>query len=190
MVYYHYIMRAGSAIFSIIPYYFRDINDIYLFLKKEFEDSIYREILIKQLDLLMVKWAFLGLNYYLGLNKEMSIPYYDFDRTIIEKDAKIILYSAGKVGQSYYKQICIDKLYNVVAWVDKKYLFYQEQGLNVSAIEVIKDSEYDYILLAFKEESLAESVKESLKAEYDIAEKKFIWFKPITIIDKYFLNED
>lgn len=190
MVYYHYIMRAGSAIFSIIPYYFRDINDIYLFLKKEFEDSIYREILIKQLDLLMVKWAFWGLNYYLGLNKEMSIPYYDFDRTIIEKDAKIILYSAGKVGQSYYKQICIDKLYNVVAWVDKKYLFYQEQGLNVSAIEVIKDSEYDYILLAFKEESLAESVKESLKAEYDIAEKKFIWFKPITIIDKYFLNED
>ncbi len=188
-VYYHYTMRIGSTTFNIIPYYFRDINDIYLFLKKEFEDSIYKEVLIKQLDFLMVKWTFFGINYYLGLNKKVSIPYFDFDRNIIEKNAKVILYSAGKVGQSYYKQICIDKLYTVVAWVDKKYLFYQEQGLNVSTIEIIKDLEYDYILLAFKQESLAESVKENLKTEYNIPEEKFIWLKPISIIDKYICLE-
>lgn len=189
-VYYHYTMRTGSAIFSVIPYYFRDINDNYLFLKNEFEDNAYREVLIKQLDFLMVKWALFGINYYLGLNKKVSIPYFDFDRNIIEKNAKVILYSAGKVGQSYYKQICIDKLYTVVAWVDKKFLFYQEQGLNVSTIEVIKDLEYDYILLAFRQESLAESVKESLKAEYDIPEERFIWLKPISIIDKYISWEE
>lgn len=187
--YYHYVMRTGSTTFSIIPYYFKDINNSYLFLKKEFENSIYKQILIRQLDFLMIKWAFLGINYYLGLDKEISIPYYDFNKNIIEKDSEIVLYSAGKVGQSYYKQICTDKLYKIVAWVDKKFEFYQKQGLNVLSIETIKNLEYDYILLGFKEESLAESVKENLKAEYKISEEKLIWLKPISIIDKYLLSE-
>lgn len=187
--YYHYVMRTGSTTFSIIPYYFKDINNSYLFLKKEFENSMYKQILIRQLDFLMIKWAFLGINYYLGLDKEISIPYYDFNKNIIEKDSEIVLYSAGKVGQSYYKQICTDKLYKIVAWVDKKFEFYQKQGLNVLSIETIKNLEYDYILLGFKEESLAESVKENLKAEYKISEEKLIWLKPISIIDKYLLSE-
>ncbi len=187
-IYYHYVMRMGSITTSVIPHYFSNVNDVYLFLKKQFEKSEYKKVLIKQLDFLMVKGAFWGINYYLGLDKEVSIPYYDFDKDKIEKDAEIILYSAGKLGQSYYKQIRIDKLYNIVAWVDKKFLFYREQGLNVSPIEYIRDLKYDYILLAFKEESLAESVKKSLKAEYDIPEEKLIWLKPISIIDKYFLN--
>ncbi len=188
-VYYHYMIRTGSASTSIMPYYFSSINDVYLFLKEQFGKSKYKKILIRQLDFLMVKWTFWGINYYLGLDKEILIPYYNFDKNIIEKDAKIILYGAGKIGQSYYKQICIDKLYNIIAWVDKKYLFYQEQGLNVLSIENIKNLEYDYILLAFKEGSLAESVKKSLKVEYDISEEKCIWIKPISIIDKYICFE-
>lgn len=188
-IYYHYTMRTGSAVYSIIPHYFSHINDVYLFLKGEFEKSEYRKILMKQLDVLMVKWALTGINHYFGLDKGVGIPYYDFDKSIIERDSKIVLYSAGRVGQSYYRKIMLDKLYTIVGWVEKKYLYYQEQGLKVSAVKAIKDLNYDYILLAFKQKTLAESVKESLIREYHVKSEKILWIEPISLIDKYLRTE-
>lgn len=184
-IYYHYVMRTGSAVFSIIPYYLSHINYVYLFLKSEFEKNKYRKILQKQLDLLMVKWVFLGINNYMGLDKEVTIPYYDFDRCIIKRGSKIVLYSAGKVGQSYYKQITLDKSYTIIEWVDKKFEYYQNQGLDVSDVKAMKDLNYDYILLAFKEKTLAESVKESLVTDYCVKREKILWIEPISLIDKY-----
>lgn len=187
--YYHYILRLGSAVSSHNPYYFRNINEVYLFLKKEFDKNSYKSVLLRQLDVYMTKIVFHGLSYLFGLDRDVAIPYYDFDKGIITKNARVVLYGAGRVGQAYYKQICADKLYQLAGWVDKNYLYYQEQGMKVSAVETIAQLEYDYVILAFKQENTAKSIKKGLIEKYRLEPEKLIWLKPVSIIDKYQIEE-
>ena len=183
--YYHYTLRMGSAVYKSNDYYYRNINDLYLFLRDEFEKSEFKIVLMKQLDAFMISLVLRGLNHYFGLNHEMTLPYYDFDKTVLEKGARLVLYGSGRVGKSYYKQICADRLYRLVGWVDKEYLYYQKRDLNVLSPDKLKFLEYDYILLAFLYEGLAQTVKADLMSTYGIEENKIIWLKPVNIIDKY-----
>lgn len=184
-VYYHYVMRIGSAVYSKNEYYYRDINELYVFLKREFQKSEFYTSLIKQLDTFMTSLVLRGLSHFSGLNGGTAIPYYDFDKTVMEKGTRVVLYGAGRVGKAYYKQICADKLYHLVGWADKEYLFYKGQDLDVSSPEELRHWEYDHILLAFQEESLSQLVKKELVDLYGIKEEKIIWLKPVNMIDKY-----
>lgn len=188
-VYYHYFVRAGSATFKSDSDYFSGVNSIYLFLRQEFEKNGYKVILLQQLEKLILRRILFGLSW-LGMNWKATIPYYDFDKRIIEKNAKILLYGAGKVGQSYYKHIYADKLYKLTGWVDKNYLYYRELGMEVSEVKILEQLEYDYIILAFKYENMAVAVKMELLEEYKIDENKILWLPPTNIIDKYWLETD
>lgn len=189
-IYYHYIMRSGSATSNSNPYYLRSANELYLFLKSNFELSQYKTVLIQQLDVYITKQILLGFSYYMGLSQNVSIPYYDFDKNVIEKNARIVLYGAGKVGQAFYKQICADRIYHLVGWVDNKYLEYRKRGMNVHSIDVIRQVKFDYIILAFIREDMAEMVRKSLIETYEIETNKIIWLTPVTIVDKYRLIEE
>lgn len=189
-IYYHYVMRHNSLVHSYSCNYFRSLNEVYLLLKYYFEKSIYRDVLVKQLDLFVVKMAFMGINYWGGLCKEVSIPYYDFKKDSIEKNARVILYGAGQVGQAFYKQICAEGLYELVAWVDRNYLKYQEQKMKVKPIETIYSVEFDYVILAFKYKEMADDIKKVLEKEYGIELSKLVWLEPISILDKYCLTND
>lgn len=184
-VYYHYVMRVGSAVYGKNEYYYRNINELYVFLKKEFEKNEFKDVLMRQLDTYMTSMVLRGLSHFLGLSGGTAIPYYDFDKTVLEKGTRIVLYGAGRVGKSYYKQIGVDKLFSLVGWTDKEYLYYRSQDLDVSSPEELRRWKYDYILLAFQKESLSELVKKELIDLYGIREEKIIWLKPINIIDKY-----
>ena len=184
-IFYHYRMRFSSAVHSSQPYFLRSTNDFYLFLKSEMEKSIYKDILLPQLDKYLMDLLFKGMNYYLGLDREVVIPYYDFDKSVINKNAKVVLYGAGRVGQSYYKQVCADNLYRLEGWVDKNYLYYQKQGLNVLPIEALEGIECDYIILALKYREQAEEIKRELIEKYGVLTDKFIWLEPVSILEKY-----
>lgn len=188
-IFYHYFMRVGSAVHTNDLYYFRNINELYVYLKKEFEQSKFKEILMKQLDIYMTKLVLLGLNHYSDLGDGAVIPYYDFDKTIIDKGARVVLYGAGRVGKAYYKQICADKLYQLVGWLDREYLYYLEKGMEILPPEELSGLEYDYIILAFKHEQLARQIKEDIMRTYQVKSSKILWLTPISVIDKYFLNE-
>ena len=91
----------------------------------------------------------------------------------------------GRVGQSYYKQICTEKLYSLVGWVDIEFQKYQNQGMDVMSLEKLEDLNFDYILIALKYGDLVEKVKADLKDGFGIEESKLLWFEPISMIDKY-----
>ena len=187
-VFYHYILRNGSTVRSSNLNYFKNVNELFIFLKNEYSKSIYKSILLKQLDLYIIKMVLLGVSRIAGFSINTSIPYYDFDKRILKKGTKILLYGAGNIGKDFYKQICADKLYQLVGWVDENYRYYQGQGLNVLEVGKIKFLKYDYIILAFKDRKLADSVKKNLIKKYTIDDNKIIWMEPICIIDKYLLN--
>lgn len=184
-IYYHYVMRIGSSVYRSNLNYFANINKLFLFLKKEFEKSEFHSILMKQLNIFMISLVFQGLSYFADLDESVAIPYYDFDKTKLERGAKLVLYGAGRVGKSFYKQIQAERLYQLVGWVDKEYTYYQNMGLDVVSPEQINEWDYDCILLALKFEDLAQTVKKELENIYGIDREKIIWLKPINIIDKY-----
>lgn len=163
---------------------------MYLYLKNEIENNFYRDILFPQLEKYLIFQLFRGINYFLGLNHVDVIPQYDFEKSIIHQNAKIVLYGAGKVGQSYYKQIIADKLYRLEGWIDKNYMHYQEQGMNVLPIESLKEINFDYVILALQYQDMAESIKSGLVDEYKIPADKIVWMKPISILDKYYIKDN
>lgn len=189
-IFYHYTIRLGSALHKSHPYFLRSTNELYLYLKNEIENNFYRDILFPQLEKYLIFQLFRGINYFLGLNHVDVIPQYDFEKSIIHQNAKIVLYGAGKVGQSYYKQIIADKLYRLEGWIDKNYMHYQEQGMNVLPIESLKEINFDYVILALQYQDMAESIKSGLVDEYKIPADKIVWMKPISILDKYYIKDN
>ncbi|SDB28856.1 4Fe-4S single cluster domain-containing protein [Pseudobutyrivibrio sp. YE44] len=101
--------------------------------------------------------------------KDWVFPYDD-----IEPGAKIILYGAGDVGQAYYFQIIKSGYCEVVSWIDKDYKKYSEWGLNIESINVFLEKEYDLILLAVANHSVACDIN-SFLLEQGVKQEKIVW---------------
>ena len=79
-----------------------------------------------------------------------------------DANTKIVLYGAGRVGSSFYKQITALGQAEIVLWVDRDERIVEANDL-VNPIEMILETEYDYILLGLKDEKLSIGISESLK---------------------------
>ena len=90
----------------------------------------------------------------------------------------IILYGAGGVGKAYYSHIVRDMECVLEAWVDKNAKYLKEMELlPVQEVECIRELEYDYIIVAVKEEKLYIQIKEELIKNEGVLEEKIIWNK-------------
>ncbi len=91
-------------------------------------------------------------------------------------DKKIVLYGAGNVGKSYYKQLMHEDMFELVAWADKgqagQYIFDQR----IISPESLKDFEFDKILIAVKNLDIVEKIKSEL-CKY-IKKEKILWEEP------------
>lgn len=187
-VLYHYVVRLDSIMHTKDSCYLRNVNELYLFMRENFDKSKFKDILREQLDLLIMQYCIWGTNYMLDINPKFVIPYYNFPTKELSNGNRLVIYGAGRVGQSFYKQFIADENYRVVGWVDQKYKQYREKGFPVNSIDIIDSLEFDYIILAFKYKDMADQVKEILMSKFKIAETKIIWKEPINILDKYWIN--
>ena len=92
----------------------------------------------------------------------------------VKKNSRIILYGAGDVGQSYYRQLELNEFCQVVKWVDMNYKQYQKWGLEVCSVDDIKRIEFDYIVIAISDYSIVRKIIQSLINE-GITEKAIVW---------------
>jgi len=81
----------------------------------------------------------------------------------------IVLYGAGKVGQSVKNDI-LQSNSNLVLWVDKETGKYE----GVSEISAINDVIYDYIAVAIYDTKTYEQIKEMLLC-LGVNEEKILW---------------
>lgn len=183
---YHYRENNDSITHSTHDDFLINVNKLYLSLKKDFEKSEYREILMPQLE----KW----ISYHIRLAYEILgfmyapiepikyiIPY----KSIIA-DKDIIVYGAGRVGRDFIRQIVKENLCKSVIWVDKDYEKKNNLlGIKVESINKIKEHDVDLIIIAMNNEEIMNQVKEYLE-EIGVEKNKIIIKKPLHIENFYY----
>lgn len=122
---------------------------------------------------------------YAAFHIPHDIPYYCpwdwFEGTVV-------LYGAGKVGQSYYRQLkkyfgrsyfrskygqC-QKLY----WVDANYQKYQNSKMQINPPDIIRKIDYDRVIIAIKEREMADQITGTLKG-MGVDAKYICWCYPV-----------
>lgn len=182
--YYHYIVRKDSVCRTVNPDYLLELTAFYKYARQIFMAHSKKEHLLRQLGIYLLERSKEAVNLRLGLAGEDLPIYrepYEMDLSVFfDQTKKIILYGAGRVGMDYYKKLSgsvYDRLH-LNGWVDKNHEKYRKNNFNVLPVEYIKDSEYDYILVAVNRKDVFIEIKEELK-HMDVAEEKIIWGKPL-----------
>lgn len=106
-----------------------------------------------------------------------SFTFYPFPFNKINSCNNIILYGAGKVGNSYFNQItCFGEHINLKLWVDKQYAtLHGTNIMKISSPNEIKNIDYDTIVIAVIDKLDAEAIKKYLIEELEVPENKIIW---------------
>lgn len=100
--------------------------------------------------------------------------YYLFPFNLVEPDARILLYGAGKAGKNYLNQIRCTGYCTIVCVVDKNYSKIHIDGMDVVSPEVIKNYEYDCIVLSQIDDDVKEAIEEELVSQYGVARESII----------------
>lgn len=92
---------------------------------------------------------------------------------------KIVLYGAGKRGRLLRQQLTAGRQYHaeIVLWVDKNVQKCKEDGLDVQPPESIKQADYQQIVIAVADQTMAEEIKSFLKA-MGVKESRMLWVAP------------
>lgn len=175
--YYHYVINHNSMCSKTDDRLLTNTYYLYKGLEKAFlgyGELTYR--LLEQLKyyILSVESHTLMKLYNLSLMSLMNARF----GTLDIKRKNVILYGAGGSSRVLYNHLIEDCECIVVAWVDK----YPDgkDMLCLHKIEsrnIIKDLEYDYIVISVISEELYISIKKELKELYDIDDKKIMWGK-------------
>lgn len=176
---YIYNYRSNSAVHSIDKNFLSNINRLYLALCETCKNHSLEKEIIKQIELHISG----GLSTYskrMGFSIDNTPTKYIFPFLNIISNKKIILYGAGDVGVSYYRQIVQCEDINLVAWVDKNWEKVSSEVFNVKNVTTINEVEYDGIIVAVKRETLYANIKEEL-LKMGVSEEKIWWKKPIYI---------
>lgn len=174
--FYYYRYRQESIMRTVNKRFMCDLNGLYLSLEKVFEEHPLRENLMHQLQLFIVSRIY-SVTHFMGFSNDAQIATYVFPFTALDRDSKIILYGAGKVGIDYYRQIFRRKLAEMVLWVDKGWENYQKDYLPVSSPKEIQNCVFDYMIIAVKRAELANEIRQEL-ISMGIAEEKILWDAP------------
>lgn len=93
---------------------------------------------------------------------------------LVPHKAKVIIYGAGAVGISFYRQIAYSAYCDIVAWVDKKW---EEKGAPVESLQALNEREYDFVVIAIHDAGIAKKITTALMKE-NVPSYKIIWKNP------------
>ncbi len=180
---YHYRQRRGSMTSGydaneqmrnrILIQYLADI-----FQSSAYADNLYRQLnqyaknlfLARQIDCLDTPKGRGLLTPYGGL----------------PENARVVIYGAGKLGQSIYGYLERQTSVTIIDWVDKNYKRYQKGDRKVNSPENLKQfdiSSYDWVIIGVCSEKTAEKIKEYL-IELHIDKEKIKWLRKAFIQEK------
>lgn len=180
-IYYHYCVRNGSTCQSENQDYLIELTAFYKYAKQIFDGHKEREHLLRQLGKYLLRETHFAINDKLELTvpgKPIYREPYRLDPSVFLPQKKgVILYGAGKVGVDYRKQIVGWVNIELCGWVDKNHERCREKEFDVQPVEYIKDTEYDFILVAVSKQTIFQEIKEEL-ISMGIDEDAVIWGRP------------
>lgn len=177
--YYHAYDRPGSLTRSLDIEYFAQVNYWHNQVYRYLDNSVYRDM-IGEME------KFYGHCLLEGILKQTrcELLEYKFENCSID-NKKIIIYGAGKVGKSYYRQFSKMQNVSVISWMD-----IAADSLRDSRIEKpdrLHMYQFDSIIVAIEDCILAQDICKKLNVEYGVSRDKIIWNKPLCF-DNLFLN--
>jgi len=106
--------------------------------------------------------------------RSLHIKYlFPFDM-LLSKGNRIVIYGAGDVGKNYYSQVNGNGNCRLIAWIDKAAKELEKSGMPVEDISVLKEREYDAVVIGIKGDGIAKQVRQDLMAE-GVLEEKIVW---------------
>lgn len=175
---YYYRYRADSALRAVDKNFMKNLNEIYLALEKVFEGQPQKEVLMRQLQLFVTQRIY-WITARMGFPADTGLMSYGFPYSDLGANKRIVLYGAGKIGVTYYRQIHLYKRLEMVLWVDKNWEKYQGTYMPISDPKDIKDCEYDFIIIAVMRRTLAEEIRQELMQQ-GVDEERILWRVPAT----------
>lgn len=175
---YHHREHSAAFTYRKNAHAFSQINNAYLCLKSILEKSSYYADLYPLLCEHTSKRLIDAYNNFFE-DTRFNIPVYYFKGNAVPIGSKVIIYGNGDVGKSYCTQFACDNRYNVVGMVDK-----YDKSNGVYSICDINTLEFDYVIIAIKNESVVHDVIPELK-KIGIQEDKIVWESPVSVFEFY-----
>lgn len=102
-----------------------------------------------------------------------SFDFFRFPYGQVPYKSKVVLYAAGRVGTAFYHQLKASKYAEAVLWVDRGFEK-MDAGLGIKAVEDIKNTDFDYVIIAIESAKIAEEVKKMLIG-MQVPAEKIVW---------------
>lgn len=172
-IYYNHRQRKLG---EISPYikdkdFFSKLFYVYEYLKEQFKKTAHWELMENQLDCFYMSSVELRkpcCNYPVF----EFMAYFPLDQVCFQ--SRVVLYGAGKIGKEYWRQNLIYQFCNIVSWVDQNYESCQLENCLIEDPIIIKDVNYDYVIIAVDNYYIAEEIVNYLK-KLGVEEKKVVW---------------
>jgi len=155
---YHYIMRDTSVTHNLSEREMEMLPVLY---------DAYIKVMNHCMDINQIKYQVnmrFGNMLINGVLKKWEMEYkteFITPYEIVKKSSKVVIYGAGRFGKKYKDRLDKEAEFNVVAWVDKNYHNFPQEW-NVESIDVLKDREYDMILIAISDPYIQKNVQKEL----------------------------
>ena len=181
---YHYRQRVDSLIKTVKRDEIYKIKVFYNFLGNIFLKYEFNNILKKQLELFTLSLLAVRSNGPENKPCNSIFPFGTF-----KDDDRIIIIGSGTFGQHLVNRIKNIKNIKIVCWIDELFENYSLLGLNVNSFDEINNNIYDYIIIAYIDQEIAEFTTEKL-INYGV-NKENIRVCDFFNLDKstFFLNE-
>ena len=167
----YYMHRQRNS--EIAPYikrdlFFGEVYELYRYLVEIFKKTYYYGMFRKQIEYFYMYSVNLKKMKY---NDYFYVSDFLFPFEKIPQGAHIILYGAGTVGKTYYKQLEKSGYCREVLWVDKDAGIMEDD--RIKNIDQIDNSTYEYIVIAIENRRICNTIREWL-IKKGVAEKKII----------------
>lgn len=141
--FYTYRQSGNLSKYTDDPRYFDRIYSLYVHLRSFLDRTGLLPELEKSLDCYYMNM----LNSKPGMNNSSAEDKYLFPFGKVKKDGNIILYGAGRVGKSFYRQISKTSYCNVILWTDTNWQYHQDDSFVISPVSSIMSASYDQIVV-------------------------------------------
>ncbi|WP_049960329.1 glycosyltransferase family 2 protein [Pseudobutyrivibrio sp. LB2011] len=186
--YYHYCIRNDSMCHDCNPELIMNTYRLYATLHEKFKGSSKKNELIRQLKRYVLELESHTLESIYGINHGLlNIWEFNYDSQLLQEN-KFIIYGANACGQALFHYVRRNDLQdNLVAWVDKNYEQLEFQcDYELESINNGLSKDYDLIIIAVKNSSLADVIRDELITNYHVEPNKIIWEE---CIEKSFFSE-
>lgn len=153
---------------------------------RSFAMSIYRKLEKEDKDyiLSLPEYEQFLINAIFVPNVKVIDDTHFFPYHLFHQGNRIVIYGAGNIGKKFYYHAIKDGILDVVGIVDSRALEMEVNDIPVLPVSMIKQMEYDYILIAVENSDVVQEIIENLM-EMGVNQNKIKWDGEVYFKDNY-----